>query len=51
MNGDALLSFASLYIPAFLIGVILRLVRPAWGWTPLWIAVILTVAFSFLRII
>lgn len=51
MNGDVLLSFARLYIPALVIGVVLRLVRPAWGWTPLWIAVILTVVFSFLRVI
>ncbi|UPY38387.1 hypothetical protein [Sediminicoccus sp. KRV36] len=51
MNGDVILSFASLYVPALLVGLLLRLVRPAWGWTPLWIAVIVTVALSFLRII
>lgn len=51
MTGDGLLNFARLYIPALLVGAVLRFVRPAWGWTPLWIAVILTVILSFLRVI
>jgi hypothetical protein len=49
VTGEALGSFVGHYIPALVVGVVCRFVKPAWGWTPLWIGVILTVALSFLR--
>jgi len=49
LNGEALLAFFGLYIPALVVGVVCRLVRPGWGWTPLWIGVILTVVLDFAR--
>lgn len=49
MNGDVLLSFASFYLPAIVVGVVCRFLKPAWGWTPFWLGVSLTAVIFFLR--
>ena len=49
MSGDVVLSFIGYYIPALVAGVLFRWLKPAWGWTPLWIAVGLTAVLFFVR--
>ena len=49
MNSEALLAFFGLYIPALVVGLVCRVVKPVWDWTPLWIGVILTVKLDLTR--
>ncbi|WPB84050.1 hypothetical protein [Sediminicoccus rosea] len=49
MSGNALISFIGFYVPALVAGVLFRWLKPAWGWTPLWLAVILTAAVFFVQ--
>jgi len=49
LNAEAVPAFVGLYIPALVVGAVCRLVKPAWGWTPLWIGVIFTVVIDLAR--
>ena len=49
MSGDVLLRFAGFYAPAVVAGLLFRWLKPGWGWTPLWAAVIVTAAFFFVQ--
>jgi hypothetical protein len=49
VSDNALISFIGFYVPALVAGVLFRWLKPAWGWTPLWLAVILTAAVFFVQ--
>jgi hypothetical protein len=49
VSDNALVSFIGFYVPALVAGVLFRWLKPAWGWTPLWAAVILTAAVFFVQ--
>jgi hypothetical protein len=49
VSNNALISFIGFYVPALVAGVLFRWLKPAWGWTPLWAAVILTAAVFFVQ--
>ena len=49
MSGSSIMYFITFYTPALIIGLIYKMWKPQYGWTPLWICVIITVAAFFIR--